>query len=139
MAKLANRSQLMEHFGAAQLNTVWSWCAVNESEKTVYLSVWTDHVDKVGGVTIYTLQGPDWGVDEHGRKSAARKDHDEKLELIFSHGYKAFGYFIEPKDPRVLPREIAHVRTSFVMELDLSRSEDGWTTGVPVRRVEVSP
>ena len=50
MARPENRLQLMAYFGAVQLNTVWSWCAVNESEKAVYLSVWTDHVerDRVG-------------------------------------------------------------------------------------------
>ncbi len=42
MSKPENRSQLMEYFGAEQRNTVWSWCAVNENEKAVYLSVWDD-------------------------------------------------------------------------------------------------
>jgi len=137
MAKPANRSQLMDRFGAVQLNTVWSWCAVNEAEKSVYLSVWTDHVDKVDGVTTYTLQGPAWGVNELGRKSAARNDHDEKLSLVFDQGYRAFGYFIEAKDRSGIPREIADIRTSFVMEMKLSRSDDGWVTGTPIRRIEV--
>lgn len=136
MAKPANRSQLMDYFGAVQLNTVWSWCAVNESERSVYLSIWTDHVEKVNGVTTYTLQGPTWGM-ESGRKSAARNDHDEKLSLVFDHGYKAFGYFIEAKDRTAIPREIADIRTSFVIEMQLSKSEDGWVTGTPIRRIEV--
>ena len=137
MAKPANRSQLMEHFGATQLNTVWSWCAVNEQEKSVYLSVWTDHVEKIDGVTTYTLQGPAWGVDGAGRKSAARNDHDQKISLVLDHGYNAYAYFIEAKDRAAIPREIADIRTSFVMEMQLSKSDSGWVTGVPIRRIEV--
>lgn len=137
MARPENRSQLMAHFGAVQLNTVWSWCAVNDSDQSVYLSVWTDHVEKIDGVTTYTLQGPDWGVDELGRKSAARNDHDQELSLVFEHGYKAYGYFLEAKDRSAIPREIADIRSSFVMEMALSKSEDGWATGTPIKRIEV--
>lgn len=46
-----NRSQLMSYLGAEQRNTVWSWCAVNEEEKKVYLSVWQD-TRKKGKVMI---------------------------------------------------------------------------------------
>ena len=137
MAKPTNRSQLMKYFGATQLNAVWSWCAVNESEKSVYLSVWTDHVDKIDGVTTYTLQGPHWGIGEEGRKSAARNDQDQKLALVFDHGYKAYGYFIEAKDHAATPRAIANTRTSFIMEMRLSKTNDGWVTGIPLRRIEV--
>lgn len=137
MARPANRAQLMEHFGAIQVNHVWSWCAVNESERAVYLSVWTDHVEKLAGETVYTLQGPEWGLDEAGRKKPPRKDHDEKLSLVLDQGYTAYAYFIEAKDRTTDPREIADTRTSFVMEMRVQRSPDGWVTGTPVRRVEV--
>jgi hypothetical protein len=30
----------MQHLGAKQRNVVWSWCAVNDEERKVYLSVW---------------------------------------------------------------------------------------------------
>jgi hypothetical protein len=136
MAKPANRSQLMDYFGAIQANTVWAWCGVNGSERTVYFSIWTDQVEKIGGVATYTLQGPDWGM-ETGKKSAARKDHDEKLALVFDQGYAAYGYFIDAKDTSVIPREIAHTRTSFVMQMELARSEDGWVTGTVVKRINV--
>ncbi|MBZ4039096.1 hypothetical protein [Novilysobacter selenitireducens] len=127
----------MERFGAVQVNHVWSWCAVNESERAVYLSVWTDHVEKVDGETTYTLQGPEWGMDESGCKTPARKDHDEKLALVLNQGYSAYGYFIEAKDRAAVPREIADIRTSFVMEMRVLKSPDGWVTGTPIRRVEV--
>lgn len=91
---------------------------MNESDKSVYLSVWTDHVENVDGVTTYTLQGPGWGM-ESGKKSAARNDHDAKIALVIDHGYKAYGYFIEAKDRTAIPREIVGIRTSFVMDMQL--------------------
>lgn len=137
MPRPSNRSQLMAYFGAAQANPVWSWCGVNDAQRAVYLSVWTDHVEKVGGVTTYTLQGPDWGVDEQGRKTPARTDHDAKLALVLEEGYTAYAYFIEAKDRTAIPREIAGIRTSFVMEMTVTKDANGWVTGSPVRRIEV--
>jgi hypothetical protein len=137
MARPQNRSQLMKHLGAVQANTMWSWCAVNESERKVYFSVWTDHIEKVDGKPVYTIQGPSWGLDENGRRMPARKDHDGKLALVFDQGYEAWAYFIEAKDRQAIPREIAAIRTTFVMQMELSRNEEGWVTGVPARRVEI--
>ncbi|MEE8364558.1 MAG: hypothetical protein V3R76_02125 [Gammaproteobacteria bacterium] len=48
MAKPENRSQLMDYFGAKQKNIVWSWCGINEEEKSIYFSVWTDFKNKLG-------------------------------------------------------------------------------------------
>jgi len=42
MSRPANRMQLMDYLGAVQSNRVWSWCAVNEGEKRVNFSIWTD-------------------------------------------------------------------------------------------------
>jgi hypothetical protein len=137
MAKPQNRLQLMKRVGAIQANTVWSWCAVNHDERKAYFSVWTDHVGQVGKITTYTLQEPHWAIDEAGRKSAARNDHDEKLALVFDQGYEAYAYFVEAKDRRALPREIADTRTTFVMQMRLTKEPDGRVTGVPVRRVEI--
>lgn len=66
MAKPENRSQLMDYFGAKQKNFVWSWCGVNEEEKSVYFSVWTDFINKYGKKdrNYYTFQEPYWGVNE---------------------------------------------------------------------------
>lgn len=44
MSRPKNRLQLMNRLGAEQLNNVWSWCAVNEAEKKVYFSIWTDNI-----------------------------------------------------------------------------------------------
>jgi len=48
MARPENRSQLMERLGAVQTNTVWSWCGVNETDRKVYFSVWTDNSYSLG-------------------------------------------------------------------------------------------
>lgn len=80
----------MNYLGAKQRNTVWSWCAVNEEEKKVYLSVWEDTRAKRNedDRTSYLIQEPHWGVNEQtGKKSAARKDHDDNLSKIFDSGY----------------------------------------------------
>ena len=52
----------MDYLGAKQLNTVWSWCAISEDEKKVYLSVWEDTRDKRGNDDnpSYLIQEPNW-------------------------------------------------------------------------------
>lgn len=138
MAKPENRSQLMEYLGAKQKNTVWSWCAVNDEERKVYFSVWMDTRSKRDGTTVsYVIQEPDWGVAQGtGSKSAARKDHDEKLSLVFNEGYEAYGYFIEPKDKNAYPREIESTKTSFIFSFELERQKDGSVLGYPKTRIE---
>jgi hypothetical protein len=69
--------------------------------------------------------------------SAARKDHDEKLSLVFDNGYEAYGYFIEAKDEKAHPREIGHTRTSFIFSFDLERQKDGSVLGYPKNRIEI--
>lgn len=110
---------------------------MNHDERKVYFSVWTDHVENISGVVTYTLQGPHWGIQENGRRSPARNDHDEKFSLVFDDSYEAWVYFVEAKDRLAHPREIGSTRTSFVMLMQLARSDDGWITGVPVRRLEI--
>lgn len=138
MAIPENRSQLMKYLGAEQKNKVWSWCGVNHEERSVYLSMWTDAAFKRDGKSVsYTIQQPDWGIDDSGEKSAARQDHDEKLALIFDEEYQAYGYFIEPKDRNAHPREIKSTRTSFIVSLRLEQSEDGSITGFADKRIEI--
>lgn len=137
MSRPENRSQLMERLGAVQLNTVWSWCAVNEEKRRVYFSIWTDNLLKGAAPRTYKIQAPDWGISESGSKSAARNDQDAKLAMVFDKGYEAWGYFIEAKDPTAHPREIASTATSFVVRLALSKFADGTVAGQMLERVEV--
>ncbi len=139
MAKPENRLQLMEYLGAKQKNTVWSWCAVNDEERKVYFSVWVDTRAKRDGARVsYIIQEPIWGVDQDtGSKSAARKDHDEKLSLVFNEGYEAYGYFIEAKDENAHPREIGNTKTSFIFSLELERQKDGSVLAYPKTRIEI--
>jgi len=140
MPRPSNRTQLLKHFGAKQKNAMWAWCGVNDEEKSVYFRVWIDFMDQFGdkGRRYYTIQGPDWGIDEKtGSFSPARNDQDEQLEKVFNQGYEAFGYFIEAKDKNVQPREIGATRTSFVFSLELERLDDGSVIGYPLQRIEV--
>ena len=140
MARPENRSQLMKYFGAKQKNVQWSWCGINEEEKSVYFSVWTDYLNQFGdkGSQYYTIQEPDWGIDEKaGSFSPARSDQDEKLEKVLNQGYDAFGYFIEAEDKYAHPRVIGATRTSFVFSLELERLQDGTIIGYPLKRIEI--
>ena len=56
------------------------------------------------GVVSYTIQGPEWGIDDKGRKNASRSDHDKKLAMMLNNGYEAWGYLIE-QDDRVWERD----------------------------------
>jgi hypothetical protein len=130
----------MDYLGAKQLNTVWSWCAVNEDEKKVYLSVWEDTREKRGNDAkpSYLIQEPNWGLSEQaGSKTGARNDHDDKLSKIFNEGYEPFGYFVVAKDVNSHPREIAHTKTSFIFSLELKKLEDGTIICYPVKRIEI--
>lgn len=139
MVRPASRSQLMEYLGAQQRNVVWSWCAVNDEERKVYLSVWLDTAKKRDGARLsYIIQESDWGVDEStGAISPARKDHDEKLALVFDHGYEPYGYFIEAKDRNARPRKIEDTKTGFIFSLELERLPDGTILGYLKSRIEI--
>lgn len=128
----------MDRLGAVQLNTVWSWCGVNDAEKRVYFSVWTDKACTYNGEKAYVLQEPHWGIrDDTGNQSAARNDQDAKFALVFEQGYQSFGYFIVAKDPNAVPREIEETRTSFVMRLEVHKQPNGVIVGIPRERIEV--
>lgn len=127
MPTLDNRSQMMKNLGAQQKNTVWSWCAVNNEERKVYFSMWEDTRTKDGQGTIrYLIQEPSWGVDAAtGKKAAARKDHDEKLALVFEKDYQPFGYVVVAKNTSSHPRVIEETKTGFIFELELERKSNG--------------
>lgn len=127
----------MDRLGALQINTVWSWCGVNDAEKKVYFSIWTDKVYTHGGEKGYFLQEPHWGVHDTGKKSAARNDQDTKFALVSEQGYQPYGYFIVAKDPSAIPREIEETRTSFVVRLQIETLVDGSIIGIPRERIEV--
>lgn len=79
-------------------------------------SFWVDAHKKRNGVnSSYIIQEPHWGIDEKTRSaSAARRDHDEKMVLVFDNGYKAYGYFIKAKDRHAQPRPIESYRFHFL-------------------------
>lgn len=136
-----NQSHLMIHLSAVQRNTVWSWCAVNEEKKKVYLSVWEDTRKKREGddKASYLIQEPWWGMKEGaGSKSAARNDHDEKLSKIFDEGYEPYGYCVVAKDINAEPREIEKTKTSFIFSLELKRLTDGTIICYPIDRIEIN-
>lgn len=138
MARPQNRSQLMSRLGAIPQSPTWSSCAVNESERKVYFGVWSDlgRLTNIG--REFLLQEPDPDIEAQAASlQAARKDQDEKLELVFKDGYVAYAYFNVARDPVAKPREIGQTRTSFVMRLALSRRPDGSVVGSPVERVEI--
>lgn len=139
MSRPQNRLQLMERLGAVQFNNRLAWCGVNEAERKVFFSIWTDSTHTHGTQKGYIIQGPDWGINEAtGNKEAPRADQDAKLALVFDQNYESFGYFIVAKDRKAFPREIEETRTSFVVRLQLERLSDESVFGVPVSRIEVS-
>lgn len=138
MSRPRNRLQLMKRLGAEQLNNVWSWCAVNEAEKKVYFSIWTDNIHTHKGQKGYLIQKAAGDPDgEVATRSAARDDRNAKFALVFEHGYEAYGYFIVPKDRFAQPREILETRTSFVMKLRLERLADGSVWATAIERLEI--
>ncbi len=140
MMKPENRLQLMNYFGAIQKNTHRSWCGINEENKSIYLSVWTDYRNKLGKRErdYYVIQEPHWGVEARGSFSrAARKDHDEKLALAFTEGYAVYGYFVVAKDKNAIPRKIERTITSFVFSLELEKLESSAVIGYPLQRIEI--
>jgi hypothetical protein len=138
--KPVNRLELMQYFGATQLNNVWSWCAVNEEQQSVYFSVWTDNNRKFGKQHCvgYILQQDDWGINAStGNKMPARNDQDEKIIKVLQKGYKAYGFFVEAKDKYAEPREIKATKTSFIFSLEVEQLDNCDVIGYPLERIEV--
>lgn len=140
MARPESRAQLMSYFGAKQKNSLWSWCGINEKEKSIYFSIWTDHYDKFEKKDrkYYTIQEPHWTKsDKPGPRTSAIADHNIFIEKVLNDGYKAFGYFIVAKDKNAVPRTIKEARTSFVFSLELERLETGEVIAYPLERIEI--
>lgn len=138
MSKAENRSQLMDRLGAKQLNTMWSWCAVDEDNKKVYFSAWLDMKTQKDGKSYYIQQEPHWGIDnQSGKISHARNDQNDKFNLAFNLGYAPFAYFIEAEDVNAVPRSIKSIKTTFVFSLELDKLEDGTIIGHLLERIEV--
>ncbi|MCA9296256.1 MAG: hypothetical protein KC983_07050 [Phycisphaerales bacterium] len=131
----------MKRLNATQRNDVWSWCAIDDDGRRVYLSLWSDmraFRDGDGDRASYIVQEASWGNDPStGTVSPARADHDEKLARVFDDGYEAFGYIIETDDPAATPRSITRTKTSFIFQLELERKPD-MILGYPTKRIEVT-
>jgi hypothetical protein len=138
--KPENRLELMNYFGAKQVNDVWSWCAVNEETKSVYFSVWIDNYSYFGEQQRkgYILQQDDWGINvSTGNKMPARNDQDEKVLKVLKDGYKAFGFFVKAKDKNAEPREIKNTITSFIFLLEVEQLENGDVIGYLLDKFKV--
>ena len=140
MIRNTSRSQLMKRLGAKPQNSDGGWCAVNETERKVFLSVWTDSrgVRSGDNEVSYLVQEPDWGIcSETGKKSQTRKRHDENLKKIFEEGYDAYGYFVVPDTTQGDARLIKETKTSFIFSFELARREDGTVLGYPKYRLDL--
>ena len=140
MIKNQSRSQLMKRLGAKPQNSDGGWCAVNEAEKKVFLSIWTDSRSKRSGdeEISYLVQEPEWGIcDETGEKSQARKRHDENLNKIFDKGYDAYGYFVVPEKSAGEERKIKETKASFIFSFELAKRDDGTVLGYPRYRLDL--
>jgi len=128
----------MKYLGAKQKNPVWAWCAVNDEERKVYLSIWADTAKKRDGMRLsYLIQEPTWGIEDDGSMHSARKDHDEKLALVFEQGYEPYGYVVEAKDRHSRPRQIEKTQTSFIFSIELERLQDGSIIAYRKSRIEI--
>jgi hypothetical protein len=138
--RFASRKALMDFLGAEQANTYWAWCGVAHAERKVYFSMWTNTREEKAGVVTYTVQGPDWGVDDKGRKNASRSDHDKKLAMVLNDGYEAWGYLIE-QDDRAWERDhitkIEATVTNRIYQLRLAVLQDGSVQGVVTNEVQL--
>ena len=140
MARIESRSQLMKRLGAKPQNSDGGWCAVNEGEKKVYLSIWTDsRAQRNGdGRVSYLVQEPHWGIcNQTGEANPARERHDDNLRKVFEDGYEAYGYFVVADDPAAEERSIKETKPSFIFSFDLEKQSDGTVLGYPQYRLEM--
>jgi hypothetical protein len=138
--RFASRKALMDFLGAEQANPYWAWCGVDHEARKVYFSMWTNTREENAGVVSYTIQGPDWGLDEQGRKNAPRGDHDKKLALVLNDSYEAWGYLIE-QDDRAWERDhitkIEATVTNRIYQLRLVVHQDKSIHGVVTNEVQL--
>ncbi len=138
--RFASRKALMDFLGAEQANPYWAWCGVDHEERKVYFSMWTNTREENSGSVSYTIQGPDWGIDDQGRKNPSRSDHDRKLALVMNDDYEAWGYLIE-QDDRAWERDrvtkIEATVTNRIYQLRLVVRQDGSVHGVITKEVQL--
>jgi hypothetical protein len=140
MNRNVSRSQLMKRLGAKPQNSDGGWCTVNEPDKKVFLSIWTDSRDRRPGdkEVSYLVQEPDWGICSHtGEKSQARKRHDDNLQKVFDEGYGAYGYFVVPDQATGGERQVKETKTSFIFSFELAKKDDGTVVGYPRYRLDM--
>jgi hypothetical protein len=132
-----SRTELLELLGATQRNRMWSWSAVNHAERKVYFGVWRDLAKKRNGVDVsFIIQEADWGM-ETGTKSPARREQDDNLALALDHGYEAFAFLNDVKDPAAYPRKIARTITTHIHSIRLEPQPDGTILGYPTSRITI--
>jgi hypothetical protein len=138
--RFASRKALMDFLGAEQANPYWAWCGVDHEGRKVYFSMWTNTREEKAGVVTYTIQGPDWGVDDNGRKNASRSDHDKKLALVLTKGYEAWGYLIEQDDRAWRRDQVTKIEatvTNRIYQLRLVVHQDRAVHGIIASEVQL--
>ena len=87
--------------GANLANARWSWGATNPTTNQLFLRVWDDHLETVGGVERISILRTNWEGSSAGFPE--RKQHVEALR----NGAEGYGVLCTPKDgPTPGSREI---------------------------------
>ena len=96
-----SRSGFLKSKGFEMVNTYWSWCAINEKEKQVVVTLWDDY----NGVIL----ARDWQRKANGDFHPGYDDVLKKLDLVSYHGYELLVLKIYAKDPSITqPRKMDH-------------------------------
>jgi hypothetical protein len=91
MARPSINKYFIDVLGVTPRNSNWSWGAVDEANRRVFLRVWNDHFVSEDNVEYMQV---DWDFDPNYR-SAGINERRRHIELIKS-GYEGYGVVCEP-------------------------------------------
>lgn len=117
--------------GANLAGVRWSWGATNPNTNQIFLRVWEDELESVGGVERSLLLKHDWPGKSNGFPE--RKRHIEAMR----NGAEGYGVVCTAKDTTAAGRKIAHFDESTLLRFGEVLDEGQAVYGIVVGRVEV--
>ena len=92
---------------APLVNTRWSWGALSEDKKKIYLSIWADEITVADGKTWVIILNNDLNT------SPAKQERIDHIDLI-KNGLAAYALIKIAKDVTAIPRDMKEFNSEYL-------------------------
>lgn len=92
---------------APLVNTRWSWGALSEDKKKIYLSIWADEITVADGKTWVIILNNDL------KTSPAKQERLDHIDLI-KNGLSAYALIKIAKDVTAIPRDMKEFNSEYL-------------------------